>query len=228
MSEGEILQLIKNCILEIRERKSKPIRVAINGIEGTGKTVFSQKLAAYLKSENINAIQISIDGFHFNKEVRYRQGRDSAKGYYEDSYDESAFVEKVLVSSQSEIPHITTATHNLETDEYLNLNPSLIDNETVLITDGAYLFKPNYRKHWDLKIYLKTSFEIAMNRGIERDQESLGGIYLAKEKFERRYHKSSRIYLTENEPEKIADIVIDNSDFNNLQLIKNTTITRLI
>jgi len=223
MNEKETLELIKNSVLSIGERKSKPIRVAINGIEGTGKTVYANKLAKYLNSENINAIQVSIDGFHYNKEVRYKQGRDSAKGYYEDSYDEIAFVEKVLESSQSEIPNITKATHNLETDKYLNLRPTEIDNKTVLITDGAYLYKPNYRNHWDLKIYLKTSFEIAMRRGIERDKSSLGGIELTKEKYEKRYHKSSRIYLTENEPEKIADIIIDNSDFNNLKLIKNTT-----
>lgn len=222
MNEKETFKLIKDNILSISERKSKPIRVAINGIEGTGKTVFAKKLTKYLKSENIIAMQISIDGFHFNKEIRYKQGRDSAKGYYEDAYNETAFIEKVLMASQAEIPNITKATHHLETDEYLNLMPIKIDNKTILITDGAYLFKPNYRKHWDLKIYLKTSFEIAMKRGIERDKNSLGGIDLTKEKYEKRYHKSSRIYLKENKPEKIADIIIDNSDFNNLKIVKNT------
>lgn len=223
MTEKEIFELIKNRILEIQERKKKPILVAINGIEGTGKTVLAEKMTEYLNSENLNAIQVSIDGFHFNKEVRYKQGRDSAKGYYEDSYDEIAFVEKVLKSSQTEFPNYTIGTHNLESDEYLNLEPIKLKENSILITDGAYLFKPNYRNHWDLKIYLKTSFEIAMKRGIERDKNSLGGIELTKEKYEKRYHKSSRIYLNENEPEKIADIIIDNSDFKNLKIIKNTT-----
>ncbi|UWX56357.1 hypothetical protein NYZ99_09215 [Maribacter litopenaei] len=223
MSEKETFELITNRILSIQKDKRKPVRIAINGIEGTGKTVMAEKLTEYLNSKNIRAIQVSIDGFHFNKEVRYKQGRDSAKGYYEDSYDEIAFVEKVLKSSQSEFPNYTSATHDLETDEYLNLEPIELENNTVLITDGAYLFKPNYRTHWDLKIYLKTSFEIAMKRGIERDKNSLGGIDLTKEKYEKRYHKSSRMYLNENEPEKIADIIIDNSDFNNLKIIKNTT-----
>jgi uridine kinase len=222
MNEKEAFELIKNSILSIQEKKEKPIRIAINGIEGTGKTIMAEKLTEYLNSENTKAIQVSIDGFHFNKEVRYKQGRDSAKGYYENSYDEIAFVEKVLKSSQTEFPNYTIATHDLETDEYLSLEPIELKNNTVLVTDGAYLFKPNYRNHWDLKIYLKTSFEIAMNRGIERDKSSLGGIDLTKEKYEKRYHKSSRRYLTENEPEKIADIIIDNSDFNNLKIIKNT------
>ncbi len=223
MNEKETFELIKESVHSIREIKTKPIRIAINGIEGTGKTVFAEKLTEYLNSEKLNAIQVSIDGFHFNKEVRYKQGRDSAKGYYEDSYDELAFVEKVLKSSQSEFPNYTIATHDLETDEYLNLEPKYLENDTVLITDGAYLFKPNYKNHWDLKIYLKTSFETAMKRGIERDKNSLGGIEQTKEKYQKRYHKSSKMYLTENEPEKIADIIIDNTDFNNLKIIKNTT-----
>ncbi len=223
MNERETLELIKNSILSIMKRKPKPTRVAINGIEGTGKTVFAGKLTDYLNSENIKAKQISIDGFHFNRGVRYKQGRDSAKGYYEDSYDEIAFVEKVLVSSQSEIPNITKATHDLETDEYLNLKPTEIDNETVLITDGAYLFKPNYRNHWDLKIYLKTDFKTALLRGMNRDIELLGGLKATKEKYDNRYHKASKIYIDENKPEEQADIIIDNTEFDNLRIIKNTT-----
>ncbi len=186
MSEKEIFELIKKRVLSLRERKAKPIRVAINGVEGTGKTVFAEKLAKYLNSEKINTIQVSIDGFHFNRELRYRQGRDSAKGYYEDSYDELGFVEKVLKSSQAQVPQITEATQDLETDEHLNLAPTKISNGTVLLTDGSYLFKPNYREHWDLKVYLKTSFVIAMRRGVERDKKSLGGMEQAKEKYQKR------------------------------------------
>lgn len=220
MREKEIFEIIKTSVQHLQTKKEKVIRIAINGIEGTGKTVFAQKLTTYLNAKKIKAIHVTIDGFHFNKAFRYRQGRDSAKGYYEDSYNEIAFVEKVLKSSQSENPNYTTATHDIETEEYLNIEPIEIDNNTVLITDGAYLFKPNYRNHWDLKIYLKTSFEIAMERGIARDKNLLGGIALAKEKYEKRYHRASKIYLAENEPEKIADIIIDNSKFNNLKLIK--------
>jgi|GEM_PF-5811299 len=40
--------------------------------------------------------------------------------------------------------------------------------------------------------------------------------------FEKRYHKASKRYLEENEPEKIADIVICNSNFDDLVIIKNT------
>lgn len=221
MIENEVFEVIKSKILNIQKNKAKPIRVAINGIEGTGKTVLANKLTEFLKAENLNAIHVSIDGFHFNREIRYKQGENSAKGYYEDSYDEMAFVEKVLKASQEETPNYTTATHDLITDEYVDLVPIQMENNAVLITDGAYLFKPNYREYWDLKIYLKTSFEIAMNRGIERDKELLGGFEITKEKFGQRYHKSSQMYLDENQPEQHADVIIDNSHFDDLKLLKH-------
>ena len=122
MKEQEIFELIKECVLNIQSKKDKPIRIAINGIEGTGKTVFADKLTGYLNSLNIEAIQVSIDGFHFNTVTRYRQGKNSAKGYYEDSYDEISFVANVLESTQLDSPRYTPATHDLVTDEYLTLN----------------------------------------------------------------------------------------------------------
>ena len=227
MNEKEVFEIIKKKIIEIQSKKKKPTRIAINGIEGTGKTVFAKKLTKYLNSNKMKAIQISIDGFHFNKKVRYKQGRNSAKGYYENSYDELAFVNKVLKSSQTKKPNYTFATHDLETDEYLNLKPIEISNETIIITDGAYLFKPNYINHWDLKIYLKTDFKTAMKRGIERDKENLGGFEATKEKYEKRYHKASKIYLNENKPEEKSDMIFDNSDFENLKLIKPTTTNKV-
>ena len=227
MNEKEAFEIVKKRIIEIQSEKGKPTRIAINEIEGTGKTVFAEKLTKYLNSNEMKAIQISIDGFHFNKEVRYKQGRNSAKGYYENSYDEMTFVNKVLKSTQTEKPNYISATHDLDTDEYLNLKPIEISNETITITDGAYLFKPNYIHHWDLKIYLKTDFESAMKRGIERDKENLGGFEATKEKFEQRYHKASKIYLIENKPEGKADIIFNNSDFGNLKLIKQTTANKV-
>ncbi len=175
MNEREAFKIIKKRIVEIQSEKEKPTRIAINGIEGTGKTVFAEKLSKFLNSSGMKAIQISIDGFHFNKKIRYKQGRNSAKGYYEDSYDELAFVDKVLKSTQTKNANYTIATHDLDTDKYLTLKPIEVSNDTITITDGAYLFKPNYINHWDLKVYLKTDFENAIKRGVERDKDSLGG-----------------------------------------------------
>ena len=219
MDQVEIFSIIRNKIGKIRETKSKPIRVGINGIEGTGKTTFAIALVKYLNQQNCTAYHVGIDGFHFNKEVRYRQGRDSAKGYYEDSYDKNAFVEKVLLRSQQTPPEYIEATHDLLTDAYLELPPTSLNDESVIITDGCYLFKPVFNKYWDLRIYLKTDFDTALVRGAERDKVALNGYENAKQKFKLRYHKSSKRYIAEVNPEELADIIIDMTNFENMAIL---------
>ena len=218
MKETEIFEILKNQITTIQQQKQKAVRVGINGIEGTGKTVFCGKLTQYLVENNLEAIQVSIDGYHNTKEIRYKQGRNSAKGYYEDGYCEKEFVDKVLQSSQTENPSYVTMVHDLETDEILDLEPITLSKKAILLTDGAYLFKEIYAPHWDLKIYLKTDFETASQRGIKRDLALLGGFEKAKEKYENRYHLASKMYIEENNPENKADLIINNSDFENLKI----------
>lgn len=219
MKHEEIFSIIRDEIEKIQNSKSKPIRVAINGIEGTGKTTFAAAIVKYLNAHNHIATHISIDGFHFNKEIRYRQGRNSAKGYYEDSYDEVAFIKNVLQRSQQTPAEYIEATHDLSTDDYIELPPKSLDDESVIITDGCYLFKPIFNGNWDLRIYLKTDFSTALKRGAKRDQDALGGYESAKEKFELRYHAASKRYISEVDPENLADLVVDITDFENLKIV---------
>ena len=220
MTEQEVFNIIREKIIEIRQVKLKVVRVGINGIEGTGKTVFCEKFTKYLIDNGQKAIQITIDGYHNPKEIRYKQGRNSAIGYYEDAYNEKAFVDFVLKSSQNEQPFYVEQIHNLETDELLNPIRKELSNQHILLTDGAYLFKKNYKEHWDLKIYLQTDFNTALERGIQRDLVLLGGLESTKDKYENRYHKASKMYIEENKPTEIADIIIDNTNFENLQILK--------
>lgn len=218
ITEQQAFEKIQEKIEAMRDSRKTPLRVAINGVEGTGKTTFAEKFVKYLQENNLPAEHISIDGFHFNKETRYRQGRDSARGYYEDSYDEKGFAEKVLEQSQS--GSYIPATHDLESDKYLILDPVEIALDIIIIVDGSYLFKPVYEPHFDLKIYLKTDFDTARSRGAKRDAGHLGGEEAAARKFLARYHAASQMYIDEVNPESLADIVIDNTDFENLVLVR--------
>jgi uridine kinase len=220
MKEQEVFHIIREKIIEIQQLKLKVVRVGINGVEGTGKTVFCEKFTKYLNENGQRAIQITIDGFHNPKVIRYKKGRNSAIGYYEDAYNEKAFVDYVLISSQKEQPFYVAQIHNLETDEQVIPIKKELTNQHILLTDGAYLFKKNYKEHWDIKIYLQTDFTTALKRGIQRDFDLLGGLEATKYKYDNRYHKASKIYIEENRPTEIADIIIDNTDFENLLLLK--------
>ena len=111
-------------------------------------------------------------------------------------------------------------TWKMLTDELLYPEPIKLTPTSVLLTDGAYLFKDIFLPYWDLKIYLKTDFQVALQRGIERDAAILGGVEQAKEKYKNRYHLASAMYIHACAPETKADIIINNTDFENLVIEK--------
>jgi len=61
--------------------------VAIDGVDGAGKTCFADQLAAELGRCGVSVIRASVDGFHHPAEVRHRRGRSSPEGFCHDPYD---------------------------------------------------------------------------------------------------------------------------------------------
>src|SRR5262245_47953937 len=63
------------------------VRVAVDGVDGVGKTTFADKLGRVVELIGRTVIRSSVDGFHNPRELRYRRGRTSPEGFYFDSYD---------------------------------------------------------------------------------------------------------------------------------------------
>jgi uridine kinase len=66
-------------------RRSHPLRVAIDGVDGVGKTTLADELVAPLQSLGRDVIRASIDDFHNPRSIRLRRG--GAEGYYFDSFE---------------------------------------------------------------------------------------------------------------------------------------------
>ncbi len=66
---------------------SRVTRVAIDGVDGAGKTHFADELGEVLRASGRSVIRASVDGFHNPRSIRYRLGRDSPEGFFHDSYD---------------------------------------------------------------------------------------------------------------------------------------------
>jgi uridine kinase len=73
--------------LIISQPSSHPLCVAIDEIDTTGKTTLANELTPLIEIRGRPVIRASIDKFHRPRVERYRQGPDSSKGYYEDSFN---------------------------------------------------------------------------------------------------------------------------------------------
>lgn len=199
-----------------------PLRVGIDGPCGVGKTRFGHDLAraltAVLERDASSAgarpvVLLDSDGFHHVRERRYRQGRASPRGYYEDAYDLDALRERVLVPlgpGGSRV--IATKVHDMGSDEVVTDQSATVPPDAVVLFDTTFLQRADLRAHWDVVVYLDADREVAHQRGVRRDAAAMGGVEAAARAHEQRYRAAFDLYVAEEAPRDRADIVIRHDD----------------
>lgn len=203
-------------------KKSGPALVGIDGVDAAGKTTFSDILAQRLSVSGRQIIRTSIDGFHNPKSIRYKQGKDSPKGYYEDSFNNQYVIDYLLKPLSSGNREYKEAAFDYRTDSVVNLPVKKADIDAILIMDGIFLFRPVLVHYWDIKIFLDVSFDITVSRAIirARSQQSPDSTREIYAIYNRRYIPGQKLYFQEAVPQQAADIVIDNSDYNNPVVVR--------
>ncbi|WP_072806289.1 hypothetical protein [Rhodococcoides yunnanense] len=194
-------------------RPGHPVRVAVDGITASGKTTLAHDLNDALTRLGRTTIRLSMDGFHNPRAIRYRQGRSSARGYYEDAYDFTALALGVLLPlGRGGSLGYRRAVIDLASDTAVDEPDVAAPSTAVLIVDGTFLQKPSVADLWDVRIFVDTSFDVARRRGVARDAEMFGGTEKADTAFRERYHAASQMYVEDVDPAVRADIVFVNDD----------------
>ena len=80
MKRSTLIEMLAERIAGVR--CPHPVRVAIDGVDGVGKTTLADELAVALSSCERPVIRATVDGFHNPRNVRYRLGRNSAEGFF--------------------------------------------------------------------------------------------------------------------------------------------------
>lgn len=190
-----------------------PIRVAIDGIDGAGKTSLADELADLLASLGRPVIRASLDSFHRNRAERYRRGEDSAEGYYRDSFDYAALATALLEPLGPDgNGRYRTEVFDHSDDRPVRQELQTADPTAVLLFDGVFLLRPEIVHSWDFTIFLKTSFAVALERGVSRDATRFGTSGAARDRYRLRYQPGQRLYFAEADPENRADVVVINDE----------------
>lgn len=212
MNRKQRINEIANHILMLN--LTYPTKVGVSGITASGKTTFANELAEEIKKRGLPVTRASIDDFHNPKVIRYTQGKESARGYYEDAHDYTAFKERLLkpLGPNGNLQY-ETISHNLKTDILVHNEPLMAQPNMVLIVDGTFLLKKDVEHLFDYKIFVDTDFEIARKRGAKRETEAFGSYEEAEKIFLSRYHAACKMYIDEHNPKELADVLFENSKF---------------
>ncbi|TMJ04979.1 MAG: uridine kinase [Alphaproteobacteria bacterium] len=188
-------------------RAAGVIFVAIDGVDGAGKSIFGDELAGALRARGRPVIRASVDSFHNTRAIRYRRGHQSPDGFFLDSFDYPGLRQALFDPLRTAAPY-RTKIHDLVSDEMLAEPPQCAAPDSILVFDGIFLHRPELREYWECSIFLSVDLTVSVARCAERDRTS-PDVEAAEN---RRYVEAQRRYLRECAPSRHATITIDNND----------------
>ncbi|MGP4018049.1 uridine kinase [Saccharopolyspora sp. 5N708] len=186
------------------------VRVAVDGVDGSGKSVFADELAERLRRAGRGVVRVSVDDFHHVRAVRHRRGRDSPEGFWLDSYDYATLRRRVLDPlGPGGSRRYQPAAHDLATDLPVSPPHRHAAPGAVLVVDGLFLHRDELADVWDLSVFLRVPFHVSVARMAARD----GGVADPEHPGVARYVQGQRRYFAACTPWQRADLVIDNTDW---------------
>ncbi|WP_233218806.1 uridine kinase [Deinococcus arcticus] len=205
-------EMLSWLVTRLAGQPARPVlRVGIDGVDGAGKTTLAGGLTRELRAQGRAVIRASADQFHHPRAVRYRQGRTSPQGFYEDSYDLDALRRELLVPlSPGGNLQYRPAVFDVARDEPLGLPAQAAGPGSLLIVDGLFLHRPELRAFWDDSVFLRVPFEVSVPRGAARGPGYGSPDPAASSN--RRYVEGHRLYFAAATPEAHAGVVLDHTD----------------
>jgi uridine kinase len=204
---AQVLERVADAVLTLPDDRVR--RVGIDGVDGAGKTVFADELAATLRARDVEVIRASGDGFHHPREIRYRRGRHSPEGFYLDSFDLTQLRGLLLdpLGPGGDRRYVR-AVWDVARDAPVHSDVEVARDGQVLVLDGLFLHRPELVEVWDLSVFLRVGFATSVARLAHRDGSHPDPEHPAN----RRYVEGQRHYLATCAPASRARFVVDNTD----------------
>lgn len=163
-----VLAAVTDLII-LRRRPGGVLRVGIDGVDGSGKSVLGDELASTLRARGLTVVRASVDGFHRPASERHRRGRSSPHGYYEDSFDYGALHRELLDPLGANGSRLCrTAVYDVARECAADVTPTAVPDGSVLVLDGIFVHRPELRDVWDLSLFVRVPFEVSVPRGAGR------------------------------------------------------------
>ncbi|MFB9318234.1 uridine kinase [Cryptosporangium minutisporangium] len=196
------------------------LRVGIDGLTAAGKTSFGHELAQQISAGGRPVLRATLDDFKKPWRDRHLYDRESGQGYYRNAFDYESVTRLLLQpaapdgSGECVLCSIDPLTQVQHRDVV-----AVAAADAVLIVDGVFAFRPQINDFWDFRVWLDVDERSSVHRGTRRDQGWAGAH--AEAVHRDRYLAAERLYLAEVDPLRLADVVIDNTVFDQPRLLRD-------
>lgn len=206
----QLLTELADRALAYRQDHPGPLRIAVDGGTGAGKSTLADELADEFMRRGIWAVRACADFFKVPYDLRKAAGVESM-------YDREALRRELL---EPLLPGgdrlVRTASWDGWTRRDLLDRPRLaVPEDGVAVVDGVMITTaPELRDLWTLRIWVSASTDTRRERMVVRDAlwsddpspEAL------RKRFDQRYKPDEEKYRVESGVESIVDAVVDNND----------------
>jgi uridine kinase len=200
--------LFGNIVAGTPAPEGRPALVAVDGVDGSGKTTFATHLADAYRRAGRTPLVVHEDDFLNPRSVRYRLGRNSPEGFFLHTYDLSALTARVLDAVRSGGRRVIPAAFDYRTDTPVDVEPFEVPERGVVIVEGMFLHRDELVGRWDLSIFLDVPFAETARRMAARDGSNADPEHPSM----RRYVEGQRNYMVRCDPRLRATLVVDNTD----------------
>jgi uridine kinase len=182
--------------------------VGISGIDASGKGFITAKLAEEIQQKGFNAANINLDGWLNLPHIRFNPN-NPAEHFYENAIRFDEMFETLILPLRENRSIQLTADFAEETATEFRKHKYNFENIDIILLEGIFLFKNEFRTYFDLRIWIECSFEMALQRAIARSQEGLSSEETIKV-YETIYFPAQKIHFAEDNPRKLADLIYNN------------------
>jgi uridine kinase len=194
---------------ELRRRKpAGSLLVAVSGIDGSGKTTLSRRLAAQLEALGHRTALIHLDPWHTPPRVRF-SADDPGRHFYANAFRFDELFESLIepLRRARSLRLSIELTRLPENDAFVHTYD--FDDVDVIVLEGIFLLRRELVGRYDLAYWIECPFEVALGRALARNQEGQDEAALRLD-YETIYFPAQRIHLAEDRPCSAARAVIDN------------------
>lgn len=224
----------------LKSRGEKRMIIGVVGFVGSGKTYFARELEHFLKGKKINSISMNMDIYNSSTRSERNDIISSLKNNYNPNWPRKAYSQnseliknhlknirqKKSFSAQG-LCNPMTKELNFPVEFFFGGKATMIkmgdeehnfENENLwVLCDGVKIIK--YEELLDCIIFVKADYQTRFNRLLERNNKLPSPANIRKDIFD---DVERNLILDHELDEKNADIVLDNNDFNNRRIIKQS------
>jgi len=197
-------------ILEQRANvpESRSLLVGVSGIDGCGKGYVAAQLQAHLALRGVIPAILNADGWLNLPQTRFDQSAP-AINFYENAIRLDQFFTQLVVPLRDGRSVHLVADFVEETASDYRKHIYDYKDVSVVLVEGIFLFKPQYREYFDLAIWIDCSFPTALARAIDRAQEGLSPANTIAA-YDTIYFPAQKIHLAQDKPRENADLIFEN------------------